>query len=73
MHTRTAFEDWPEINRRRHLWQLWLFLPNCRPRAPYFENWKDGVRVVGMTERLRFDYLEGGGWTFYSNAFIPFV
>ena len=61
MHTRTAFEDWPEINRRRHLWRLWLSLSDCRPRAPYFENWKEGVRVAGMTERLRLDYVEGGG------------
>ncbi len=61
MHTRTAYEDWPEIKRRRHLWRLWLSLPDCRPRAPYFENWKEGVRVEGMTERLRVDYLEGGG------------
>ena len=61
MHTRTAYEDWPDINRRRHLWRLWLSVPDCRPRAPYFENWKEGVRVAGMTKRLRLDYLEGGG------------
>jgi len=61
MHTRTEFEDWPEIERRRHLWRLWLSLDDFRPRAPYFETWKDGVQVEGMTERLRVDYVEGGG------------
>lgn len=61
MHTRTAYEDWPENARRRHLWRLWLSLSDFRPRAPYFENWKEGVRVAGMTERLRVDYAEGGG------------
>ncbi len=61
MHTRTAYKDWPEAARRRHLWRLWLSVSDFRPRAPYFENWKQGVRVAGMTERLQVDYLEGGG------------
>ena len=61
MHTRTEFEDWPDLERRRHLWRLWLSLDNFRPRTPYFETWKNGVQVEGMTERLRVDYLEGGG------------
>ena len=61
MHTRTEFEDWPEPERRRHLWRLWLGIPDIRPRSPFFENWRDGVRVAGITERLRLDYVEGGG------------
>jgi len=61
MHTRTAFEDWPEPERRRHLWRLWLAAPDIRPRSPYFENWKNGVQVDGMTERLRIEYENGGG------------
>ena len=30
-HDRTAFEDWPEPERRRHLLRLWLCPPNGRP------------------------------------------
>jgi hypothetical protein len=31
LHDRTAFEDWPEPDRRRHLLRLWLAPPNARP------------------------------------------
>ncbi len=61
MHTRTAFEDWPDPARRRHLWRLWLAAPDIRPRSPYFENWKNGVQVDGMEERLRILFVDGGG------------
>ena len=31
MHARTAFEDWEEPERRRHLMRLWLATPGGRP------------------------------------------
>ncbi len=31
LHSRRAFEDWPEPNRRRHLLRLWLRDPGGRP------------------------------------------
>ncbi|MCY7305335.1 MAG: TauD/TfdA family dioxygenase [Rhodoferax sp.] len=31
LHDRTAFEDWPEPQRRRHLLRLWLSPPEARP------------------------------------------
>jgi hypothetical protein len=31
MHDRTAFEDWPEIEKKRHLLRLWLAVPDARP------------------------------------------
>jgi hypothetical protein len=34
MHARTAFEDYPEQERRRHLLRLWLSVPNSRPLSP---------------------------------------
>jgi hypothetical protein len=34
MHARTAFEDYPEKERRRHLLRLWLSVPNSRPLSP---------------------------------------
>jgi len=37
LHTRTAFEDWPEPDRKRHLLRLWLSLPNGRPLSDGFK------------------------------------
>ena len=31
LHDRTAFEDWPEPERKRHLLRLWVAPPNARP------------------------------------------
>ena len=28
LHTRTAYEDWPDMARRRHLYRLWLCVPD---------------------------------------------
>ena len=36
LHDRTAFEDWPEPERRRHLLRLWLAPPDARPLPPVF-------------------------------------
>jgi hypothetical protein len=36
LHDRTAFEDWPEAERKRHLLRLWLAPPNARPLPPAF-------------------------------------
>ena len=45
LHTRTGFEDWPEVERRRHAWRMWLIQPDIRPRTPYFDNWENGVHA----------------------------
>jgi hypothetical protein len=34
LHDRTAFEDWPEEERKRHLLRLWLCAPGDRPLDP---------------------------------------
>lgn len=31
LHDRTSFEDWPELDRKRHLLRLWLAAPDARP------------------------------------------
>ena len=36
LHDRTAFEDWPEPERRRHLLRLWLAPTQARPLPPVF-------------------------------------
>jgi hypothetical protein len=36
LHDRTAFEDWPQAERKRHLLRLWLAPPEARPLPPVF-------------------------------------
>ncbi len=36
LHDRTAFEDWLEPERKRHLLRLWLAPKEARPLPPYF-------------------------------------
>jgi hypothetical protein len=36
LHDRTAFQDWPEPARKRHLLRLWLAPPDARPLPPVF-------------------------------------
>jgi hypothetical protein len=34
LHDRTAYEDWPEEDKKRHLLRLWLAMPDDRPLDP---------------------------------------
>jgi hypothetical protein len=48
-HARTAFEDYPEREQRRHLLRMWLAVPNSRPLSPamgtiYQDQWGGVVR-----------------------------
>lgn len=36
LHDRTAYEDWPEPERKRHLLRLWLAPPSARPLPEVF-------------------------------------
>jgi Taurine catabolism dioxygenase TauD, TfdA family len=36
LHARSAYEDWPEPERKRHLLRLWLSPPGGRPLPPIF-------------------------------------
>ena len=53
IHNRTAFEDWPQIDRRRHLLRLWLRVPDMHRGAAYFENWRNGVIPADGTPKFR--------------------
>ncbi|HEX4740669.1 MAG TPA: TauD/TfdA family dioxygenase [Caulobacteraceae bacterium] len=44
-HDRTAFEDWPEPERRRHLLRLWLAPPGAQPLPEVFSQRFGGVAV----------------------------
>jgi len=56
LHDRTAFEDWPEPERKRHLLRLWLAPQNARPLPSVFADRygsvvpgeRGGVVVPGM-------------------------
>jgi hypothetical protein len=36
LHSRTAYEDWSEVERKRHLLRLWLSPPGARPLPAVF-------------------------------------
>ena len=52
LHTRTGFEDWPEPERKRRLWRLWLVAPDMRPPTPYIEHWRGGLHLEGTKLRV---------------------
>ena len=46
LHDRTAFEDYPEKERRRHLLRLWLAAPDARPLPDCYAQ-RYGSTVIG--------------------------
>jgi hypothetical protein len=42
LHSRTAFEDFPDEPRKRHLLRLWLDVPNGRPIADQLDAYRHG-------------------------------
>jgi hypothetical protein len=62
LHDRTAFEDFPEPERKRHLLRLWLAPPNARPLPEvYAERFgsitpgdRGGVVVTGSRPTITF-------------------
>ena len=44
LHARTAFEDFEEEDRRRHLLRLWLEVPQLRPVHPHIQS--RGIEAV---------------------------
>src|SRR5687768_4888559 len=43
MHTRRAYEDWPEPSRKRHLLRLWLSDPASHPKGLREESFRQGI------------------------------
>jgi len=43
LHTRRAYEDWPEPGRKRHLLRLWLSDPESHPPGQREETFRRGV------------------------------
>src|SRR4051794_26660680 len=46
LQDRTAFEDWPEPERKRHLLRLWLAAPGARPLPPAYAE-RYGSTTIG--------------------------
>jgi len=67
LHDRTAFQDWSEPDRRRHLLRLWLAPADARPLPPVFaERYgsvvagdRGGVSVPGMRFTVQWQPGEG--------------
>jgi hypothetical protein len=49
LHGRTAFEDWPEPERKRHLFRLWLTIDGERPIPPVLAERTQGGIVTSGT------------------------
>lgn len=47
LHARTAFEDFPEPERRRHLLRLWISIPEARPLPSRVRRGLDLAQLVG--------------------------
>ncbi len=45
LHDRTAFTDWPEPEKRRHLMRLWLSVPGDRPLPECFKQRYGSIEV----------------------------
>jgi hypothetical protein len=45
LHDRTAFVDWPEPARRRHLLRLWLAIPGDRPLPECFRQRYGSIEI----------------------------
>jgi len=63
LHDRTAFEDFPEPERKRHLLRLWLAPPNARPLPEVFAERfgsvtpgdRGGIALAGVEPIIPFD------------------
>ena len=45
LHARSAYDDWPEVERKRHLLRLWLAPPDARPLPPVFTECYGGTTI----------------------------
>lgn len=57
LHDRTGFVDWPDPDKRRHLFRLWLSLPGDRPLPACFKQRYGSIEVGNrggiITDRTR--------------------
>ncbi|MEL0105328.1 MAG: TauD/TfdA family dioxygenase [Rhodospirillaceae bacterium] len=58
LHSRTAFEDWPESDRKRHLIRLWLCDDHGRPTASGFRDELRGIVIHDVEPSAPLDNFE---------------
>ena len=58
LHTRTAFEDYKEPDRKRHLMRLWLADPAGRPTPPGYRDNISGIEVDGTVLTAPLDMVD---------------
>ena len=69
LHDRTAFEDWPEPERKRHLLRLWLAPEKARPLPPVFAErygsvvpgQRGGIEVPGTRYTIPWEAEDASG------------
>ena len=52
-HSRTAYEDWPEVERRRHLLRLWLASEDGPALPPFMTDRFQGLTAGGRPDGVR--------------------
>jgi hypothetical protein len=52
LHTRTAYTDWQQPQRKRLLYRLWLSAPGIRPATDYVREWDAGIVLNKTKERI---------------------
>jgi hypothetical protein len=57
LHSRTAYEDWEQTDKRRHLLRLWLACPDA-PDLPPFMYERFGVTASGRPDGIRVPGVE---------------
>lgn len=58
LHSRDAFEDWPEAERKRHLYRLWINDDaHARPMPSVFRENIQGIWVKGVTPHAQVDVV----------------
>lgn len=68
LHSRTAFEDWPEPEKRRHLLRVWLACPGGPEMPPYYDEHQplsltgrpQGIRCPGVELSAPLEAVDGG-------------
>jgi len=53
LHSRTAYEDWPEPGRRRHLLRLWLACADGPALPPFMTDGFQGRTAAGRPDGIR--------------------
>jgi hypothetical protein len=58
LHSRTAYEDWPEPEKRRHLLRLWLACPDGPALPDYMTTEFQGCTASGRPDGVRLPGVE---------------